>query len=397
MVANISGLEVEGRILLVAARERRRQADQVWVGQHAYSIQRTTPSSLAALRDMIGTHKTDVLIIELETAQTFGVEGCAALKSTTDSPPLLIIGLNPPRTAEAEQAALALGADDILDLPWRPSESLPRLLSLLRLRRQAETLRKENQQLRQSLVEHDLRLKVALTTSREYSLLRDSIVHNAVHEMGTPLLQVKSSVSMLDGAVRTAFEDNNLEVMLDFAKQALTRLENVLENFRHLARSLDIRAEPIRLEESLSLALRALSRRWASTDKMHRVKVQHGDLPAVLGDKQAIAQVLQQLIDNALKFSAEDQMVEVIAQPTANGVQIAVCDHGIGMEADQIGRIFKEFYQTESGTRRRFEGVGIGLAIVKLILDRLDVPIQVESQPNQGSTFSFSLKAAPLN
>lgn len=396
MVANISGLEVEGRILLVAARERRRQADQVWVGQHAYTVQRTTPSSLAALRETISTHKTDVLIIELATAQTFGMEGCAALKNTPDAP-LLVIALNPPRTAEAEQVALALGADDTLDLPWRPSESLPRLRSLLRLRRQAETLRKENQQLRQSLVEHELRLKVALTTSHEYSLLRDSIVHNAVHEMGTPLLQVKSSVSMLDSAVRAAFEDSNLEVMLDFAKQALTRLENVLENFRHLARSLDIRAEPIRLEEALSLALRTLSRRWASTDKMHRVKVQHGELPTVLGDKQAIAQVLQQLIDNALKFSADDQMVEVTAQPTADGVLIAVCDHGIGMEADQIGRIFKEFYQTESGARRRFEGVGIGLAIVKLILERLSVPIQVESQPNQGSTFSFTLKAAPLN
>ncbi len=397
MVANISGLEVEGHILLVTAHERRRQADQVWVGQHAYAIQRIAPSSLAALREAISTHKSDVLILELAAAQTFGVEGCAALKNTPNAPLLLIIALNPPRTAEAEQAALALGADDTLDLPWRPSESLPRLRSLLRLRRQAETLRKENQQLRQALVEHDLRLKVALTTSHEYSLLRDSIVHNAVHEMGTPLLQVKSSVSMLDGAVRAAFEDNNLEVMLDFAKQALTRLENVLENFRHLARSLDIRAEPIRLEESLSLALRTLSRRWASTDKMHRVKVQHGELPTVLGDKQAIAQVLQQLIDNALKFSADDQMVEVIAQPTAEGVQIAVCDHGIGMEADQIGRIFKEFYQTESGARRRFEGVGIGLAIVKLILDRLSVPIQVESQPNKGSTFSFTLKTAPLN
>ncbi len=396
MVANISGLEVEGRILLVAARERWRQANQIWVGQHAYSIQRTLPSTLAALSETINTHKPDVLIIELEIAQTFGMEGCAALRGAPESP-LLIIALTPPRTAEAEQAALALGADDTLDLPWRPSENLPRLRSLLRLRRQAETLRKENQQLRQSLVEHDLRLKVALTTSREYSLLRDSIVHNAVHEMGTPLLQVKSSVSMLDGAVRTAFEDNNLGVMLDFAKQALTRLENVLENFRHLARSLDIRVEPIRLEESLSLALRALSRRWASTDKMHRVKVQHAELPTVLGDKQAIAQVLQQLIDNALKFSAEDQMVEVIAQPTTDGVQIAVCDHGIGMEADQIGRIFKEFYQSESGARRRFEGAGIGLAIVKLILDRLGVSIQVESQPNQGSTFSFTLRTAPLN
>jgi signal transduction histidine kinase len=143
--------------------------------------------------------------------------------------------------------------------------------------------------------------------------------------------------------------------------------------------------------------MRALSRRWSSANKVHRVRTQiASDLPAVLSDKQAIAQVLQQLIDNALKFSPDEQPVEVIAQRTADGVCLSVRDRGIGMEAEQIERIFKEFYQTDSGSQRRFSGSGIGLAIVKLILERLGVPIQVESQVNVGSTFSFTLKAAPL-
>lgn len=390
-----TSLEIQGRILLVERQKRHQARATVLIDQAAYHVQYAPTNDLAALRQMLELHKPDVLILELSIAQTFGAEGCAQLKNSAAAP-LLVIGLIPPRTIEAEQIAFLLGADDTLDLPWRPTESLPRLRGLLRLRRQVEALRAENQQLRQTLQERELRLKVALTTSQEYSLLRDSIVHNAVHEMGTPLLQVKGSISMLDGAVRAAFEDNGLTTMLDFAKQALTRLENVLENFRHLARSLDLKVEPMRLEDSLSIALRALNRRWASADKVHRVKVEHGQLPLVLGDKQAVAQVLQQLIDNALKFSPETHPVEVHAQTLSDGVRISVRDYGIGMETDQIERIFREFYQIESGARRRFEGVGIGLSIVRLILDRLGVPIQVESQVGVGSTFSFTLKLAAL-
>lgn len=390
-----TNLDIEGRILLVERQRRHQRHGTVLVGQAAYHVQYAPAGDLAVLRQTLELHKPDVLILELSIAQTFGAEGCAQLKNSAVAP-LLVIGLIPPRTIEAEQIAFLLGADDTFELPWRPTESLPRLRGLLRLRRQVEALRAENQQLRQTLQERELRLKVALTTSQEYSLLRDSIVHNAVHEMGTPLLQVKGSISMLDGAVRAAFEDNALATMLDFAKQALTRLENVLENFRHLARSLDLKVEPMRLEDSLSIALRALNRRWASADKVHRVKVEHGQLPLVLGDKQAVAQVLQQLIDNALKFSPEAHPVEVCAQPLSEGVRISVRDYGIGMEPDQIERIFREFYQIESGARRRFEGVGIGLSIVRLILDRLGVPIQVESQVGVGSTFSFTLKLATL-
>jgi signal transduction histidine kinase len=392
----VKSLEIEGRILFVAERELQRSPATVRVGQAAYNVRQAQLNDLARLQQLLDTYKPDVLILDMALAQSFGADGCAQLKRNACAP-LLAIALASPHVVEAEQLALALGADDILELPWRPTESLPRLRSLLRLHRQNERLRQQNHQLRQELAERELRLKVAQTTSQEYSLLRDSIVHNAVHEMSTPLLQVKSSISMLDSALRDVSEENNLATMLDFAKQALTRLENVLENFRHLARSLDLNVEPMQVEDSISLAMRALSRRWSSANKVQRVRTQIADdLPTVLSDKQAIAQVLQQLIDNALKFSPDEQPVEVIAQRTADGVRLSVRDRGIGMEADQTERIFKEFYQTDSGAQRRFSGSGIGLAIVKLILERLGVPIQVESQVNVGSTFSFTLKAAPL-
>jgi two-component system phosphate regulon sensor histidine kinase PhoR len=123
--------------------------------------------------------------------------------------------------------------------------------------------------------------------------------------------------------------------------------------------------------------------------------LQIDEMPLVLGDKNGVAQVLQQLIDNGLKFSPNGGTVIVTATHLENGVQIAVTDKGIGVDEDQIERIFQEFYQVEQGTTRRFGGAGTGLAIVKLILDRLGVNIEVKSRRGEGSVFSFVLPFAP--
>jgi signal transduction histidine kinase len=101
------------------------------------------------------------------------------------------------------------------------------------------------------------------------------------------------------------------------------------------------------------------------------------------------------LIDNGLKFSPNGGAVIVTATCLENGVEIAVKDQGIGVDEDQIERIFQEFYQVEQGTTRRFGGAGTGLAIVKLILDRMGVAIKVESRREAGSRFSFVLPFAP--
>jgi signal transduction histidine kinase len=119
------------------------------------------------------------------------------------------------------------------------------------------------------------------------------------------------------------------------------------------------------------------------------------NVPLVLGDRGGLAQVLQQLIDNALKFSPDGGPVEVIGERCDGTVRVAVRDTGIGIPQDQIGRIFQAFYQIDSSTTRSFGGTGVGLAIAKLILDKMGTTIKVESKPGVGSTFSFMLPIAP--
>ncbi len=147
------------------------------------------------------------------------------------------------------------------------------------------------------------------------------------------------------------------------------------------------------MSDSVAHAIRNLRRSWEHKDHIDRIAIKiEPHLPLVLADKQALGIVLQLLIDNGLKFSREQ--VEVLAQVQDNHVWVAVRDYGIGIEADKLEKIFDPFYQVDNSDARRFGGIGVGLSIVRLILERHHVETQVESQIGQGSTFSFVLPRA---
>jgi signal transduction histidine kinase len=111
-------------------------------------------------------------------------------------------------------------------------------------------------------------------------------------------------------------------------------------------------------------------------------------------DRQRINQVLDNLIGNAMKFSPDGGTIKVLLLEQDDDICVIVKDEGIGMPADKHQRIFERFYQIDGSSRRRFGGTGIGLAIVKRIIDAHQGKIWVESEINQGSSFYFTLPKA---
>ena len=122
--------------------------------------------------------------------------------------------------------------------------------------------------------------------------------------------------------------------------------------------------------------------------------VEVGDLPTVMADPSQLQQVFTNLIGNALKYRRPDVPAEVrISAERAGGFwRFAVTDNGIGIEKEYFDRIFVIFQRLH--TRDEYEGTGIGLAVVRKIVERHGGRIRVESIPGQGSTFSFTLPAA---
>ncbi len=288
------------------------------------------------------------------------------------------------------------GADDFLVRPVRETEMLTRIATLLRVRRSHNALRQQNQTLAADLATRSAELEQAVRASREASVLKDSIVQNVSHELRTPMLQIKSAVAMLAEDARAA-SPSGVSVLADHATAATARLESVVANITQLAASLNVKLEPFRVIDAVNVALRQLGRQWASSAAVDRVKTLLDEQLVVMGDRGGVAQVLQQLIDNAIKFSPEGGPVEVNAVQNGDLVQVTVRDYGIGIPADQLGQIFQAFYQIDSSATRPFGGVGVGLAIAKLILDKMGTSISVDSQPGAGSTFSFALRSAKLD
>jgi signal transduction histidine kinase len=320
-----------------------------------------------------------------------GLQVCSTIKEDESLGFVPVIVLLETESGPAE-AAFESGADEVLVEPIQKAELLAHINGLLRIKRRFDTLQNQNQVLTHELAKRTQELEFALRESQALGGLKDSIVTNVSHELKTPLLQVKSAVAMLAEDARIA--GNGVSVLADHATAATARLESVIQNITQLASTLNVKSEPFFLVDAVKLALRQLGRQWASSGGVERIKVNINNVPMVMGDRGGVAQVLQQLLDNAIKFSPNGGPVEIFAERYIVGIRISVRDRGIGIPADHLERIFQAFYQVDSSTTRHFGGMGVGLAIVKLLLDRMGTVIQVESQPNVGSTFSFVLPIA---
>ena len=116
-----------------------------------------------------------------------------------------------------------------------------------------------------------------------------------------------------------------------------------------------------------------------------------GSPRAVSADPDRIEQVLTNLLDNALKYSPDGAELRVRVQPKARGVLLEVQDHGIGIPPGMLNRIFDPFERAVSV--RNYGGLGLGLFIVRTIVEGLGGTVRVESKPNAGSTFTVELQA----
>ena len=114
-------------------------------------------------------------------------------------------------------------------------------------------------------------------------------------------------------------------------------------------------------------------------------------LPRIVGDSDALSTVLVNLLDNAYKYTTDDEEIVLRAYSEDGQVVFAVQDNGIGLSRGAAKRVFNRFYQVDEGLSRSGSGVGLGLAIVKFIVDAHKGEVSVASRPGEGSTFMVRL------
>ena len=231
--------------------------------------------------------------------------------------------------------------------------------------------------------------------------MRADFVANAGHELKTPLASLVGFIETLLGAARddATARERFLGIMRGEAGRMTRLVDDLLSLSRielneHVAPTSRVAVGPLIEQVADALELRAADR------GMTLMLVVPDDLPEVYGDDDELAQVFQNLIDNAIKYSKPQTEITISARvsehtPAANSaVRISVADRGDGIPTEHLPRLTERFYRVDTARSRELGGTGLGLAIVKHILNRHRGRLEISSTLGVGSTFTVQLRAA---
>jgi signal transduction histidine kinase len=338
--------------------------------------------------------KPDVVVMDVMMPEMNGIEVCHHLKGSTATyylPVILVTAKgDTTRRIEAKEA----GADDFLDKPVNELELAVRVRTLLRSKLLYEQVGASNRDLERRVTERTAELTSAYEQLKELDRFKSDVISNVSHELRTPLQHIKSSVSLLTMGDLPQSQAETVHEKVDLAVEALVRL---VDDMINLGEGTALRMERVVLFDILGEAVSQNRAAYGSRAENLRLELEE-DLPPVEGDSRALSRVVYHLLDNALKFSEEGSDVLVSAERASHDrVRVTVRDNGIGIAEDEHGRVFDPFYQVDTSTTRRYRGAGLGLALVKLILDGHGVDVHLDSTEGEGTTVWFDLQAVNLD
>ena len=254
-------------------------------------------------------------------------------------------------------------------------------------------LQEQNRQLEVRVQERTAELRIAYEKLSELSQLKSNIIANISHELRTPLTHIKGYVELILAGMLgplTVDQSGAVEVI----QKSTNRLERLVEDLIHFSVaskgefSLDLAA--VNLNSVLS-AVMSRSQSKADEKQIH-LACSLPDVPLqVKADAEKISWVLLELVDNAVKFTPEGGSVAISAEMKTGFVTVSVTDTGIGIAPESLDEIFEPFHQLDGSSTRHYGGTGLGLALVRQIVDAHGARIHVHSQAGQGSVFEIDL------
>ena len=245
-----------------------------------------------------------------------------------------------------------------------------------------------------------------LTSVKRSEQMRVDFVANASHELRTPLAALSGFIDTLKGHARD--DPDARSRFLDIMTVEATRMRRLIDDLLSLTRiELNEHVPPaseVSLDSVVRQAVAALLP-LANADKIAIDVATHGELPPVMGDRDELIQLFQNLIHNAIKYGRAGGHVWITLTSALGGTRGAeamivasVRDDGEGIPSDAIPRLTERFYRVDVKRSREKGGTGLGLAIVKHILNRHQGRLVIESEAGKGSTFTitFPTSRAPL-
>jgi two-component system phosphate regulon sensor histidine kinase PhoR len=231
-----------------------------------------------------------------------------------------------------------------------------------------------------------------VTELRRLERIRRDFVVNVSHELKTPLTAIRGFIETLmdDPDIDMDTRSRFLARVNDQTLRLSTLVSDLLVLSRVEAEAGGIERRPVRLRQMLGECANRLTAGRLG-DSLAFEQEMPDEPVIVLGDEEGLRQVVDNLLDNAIKYTPKGGNVTLRLSVEEGSAVLEVEDTGIGIEAQPIDRIFERFYRVDKASSRELGGTGLGLAIVKHIVGSHNGRLAVTSEPGQGSTFRVTL------
>jgi signal transduction histidine kinase len=378
-------METKGHILVIDDELGMRIGCQRALQSQGYDVD-TAESGEKGL-ELLHANSYDLVLLDVMMP---GIGGLEMLEQISQlDPDLVCVIITGYATVELAVEAIRKGAYDFIAKPF-DSDTLTLTVnqgmekrSLSLQARRLKELEREAQELAREKAELE-----------RLDKMKSTFTLTVAHELRAPVAAIQSYLRLiLDGYIDPQDQAKYLERAERRAEAQLELINDLLDLARLQDPDIQVESEPIHLDETLQEVLDELAAR-AQTKNIHLESTIESDLPCLAIDPKHAKQLWINLISNAVKYTNEGGQVTVSLRQQNNHLIGTVSDTGIGIPKEEIELVFEEFYRSKAGKAHTQMGTGLGLPIVKRILETYGGKIEVQSQPGEGSTFTFDLPLA---
>ncbi|MDI6783406.1 MAG: ATP-binding protein, partial [bacterium] len=327
----------------------------------------------------------DIILLDIMMPGIDGYEVCSRLKNDPKTQFIPIVMVTALQEIEDKIKGIEVGADDFISKPFNKEELFTRVKSLLRIKRLNDDL----QESYRTVAEQNEKL-IALDR------MKDGLTHMIVHDLKNPLTAIMGYLRLITGKVLGEIPEKQVQP-LNAAYRNSEYLLNMIANLLDISRmedgQLKLQYESFQLREIVEQNIAGL-KILAEPDKKTLAMEIPDNLPELEADKSLLYRVLTNLMSNAIKHTYHDEgQVKVTASFDANNqmVQVNVIDNGEGIPKEYQDKIFDKFTQVDTKKLGKKFDTGLGLTFCKLAVEAHGGKIWVESEPEKGSIFSFTI------
>jgi signal transduction histidine kinase len=334
----------------------------------------------------------DLILLDVMMPGLDGFATCKRLKADSQTCDIPVIFMTALADADSKIKGFDCGGVDYITKPFNEREVLLRVKTHLQLRQLTQNLERE-------VADKTADLQAAKEAAEAANRAKTAFLATIGHELRTPLNSILGMTEGLQAQMFGAIPERQLHPLQTIernSKQLLESIEDLLDLAKIGTGKIELSLQPISVRRLCELSFDAV-RLSATKKKIQFAASIPPDLPDLMVDKRRMGQVLIELFSNTIKFTPVGGQVRLEISMVAKGtLQIAVIDNGIGIAAENIPNLFQNFNQIDNALDRSYEGMGIGLALVKHIVENHGGCVSVTSGLGTGSCFTIKLPVTTL-